>query len=350
MTPVSVVIPLYNKAASIARAIGSVLDQLHADDELIVIDDGSTDGSARVAARELGGSIGQVVDTTGEAQETLREELDGVRVRLLHQSNSGVAVARNRGVEAARHEHVAFLDADDRWCEGARAAFAELLKRWPQAWGYSLGHSRADPQTVAEDLLPVPAGLGCPQRLAGAHLIRHYARYPGLISASSVILRSSVLKEIGGFPELATNGEDVAVWLAVALAGGSFAVDPKPYVAVERAVNGPLPPLRRQRLPEHLARYCAPEALELLPEDEKQAMRFLLHRNGLRHVAGNILRGSREDGWVVARRLAQLGPVSFSVAALVCLMPRWALQAAYRQRQRRMSRAYVLVKSQRTPG
>jgi glycosyltransferase involved in cell wall biosynthesis len=89
---VSVVIPLYNKAPYIQRALGSVLGQTFHDFDVIVVDDGSTDGSANI--------VRQCTDS---------------RVRLISQKNAGPGAARNRGIREVKTELVAFLDADDEW-------------------------------------------------------------------------------------------------------------------------------------------------------------------------------------------------------------------------------------------
>lgn len=94
---VSVIMPVFNACASLDQAIGSVLAQSFRDFELIVIDDGSTDGSASLA------------DDYALADS---------RVVVIHQPNQGVAVARNRGLQVATGELVAFLDADDWWHPG----------------------------------------------------------------------------------------------------------------------------------------------------------------------------------------------------------------------------------------
>ncbi|MBA2734775.1 MAG: glycosyltransferase [Acidobacteria bacterium] len=88
---VSVIIPNYNYARYLSQTINSVLAQLYPNIEIIVIDDGSTDGS----------------------QAVLREY--GERIRWFQQGNEGVSMARNRGVQESRGEMVAFLDADDVW-------------------------------------------------------------------------------------------------------------------------------------------------------------------------------------------------------------------------------------------
>src|ERR1019366_10028396 len=89
---VSVVIPTYNRAAAVPRAIESVLAQTVTGLEVIVVDDGSSDGTGQI----LG-------------------EMFGDRIRYYAQANHGVSVARNKGVEEARGEWIAFLDSDDLW-------------------------------------------------------------------------------------------------------------------------------------------------------------------------------------------------------------------------------------------
>ena len=89
---ISVVIPTYNRAALVKRAVQSVLAQTYRDVELIVVDDGSTDNTAEVIA-----------------------ELDDPRIRYVYQKNSGACVARNNGIEHACGDYIAFHDSDDIW-------------------------------------------------------------------------------------------------------------------------------------------------------------------------------------------------------------------------------------------
>lgn len=104
MTPrFSVVIPAFNSAATLARAIESVLAQSWPADEIIVVDDGSGDGSAAIAGRF------------------------GAPVRLIRQKNSGVSVARNAGAAAARGDWLAFLDADDWYAPDRLRLHAEWI-------------------------------------------------------------------------------------------------------------------------------------------------------------------------------------------------------------------------------
>src|SRR5512135_2377456 len=89
---VSAVIPTFNRLGYIRRAIDSVLAQTVPVDEVLVVDDGSTDGTAEALAAEYGAGV-----------------------RIVKQANTGVSGARRRGVREARGEWIAFLDSDDEW-------------------------------------------------------------------------------------------------------------------------------------------------------------------------------------------------------------------------------------------
>ena len=123
---ISVIIPAYNVADFVREAVHSALAQTRADIEVIVVDDGSTDGSA---------------DTLGD--------LDDPRLRVIRESHGGSAAARNAGLRLASGELVAFLDADDRWAPQnleRQSAFLENHPEVDMTFGHSLvvdeaGHS-----------------------------------------------------------------------------------------------------------------------------------------------------------------------------------------------------------------
>lgn len=183
---VTVVIPCFNGEGYLAEALASVLAQTHADLEVIVVDDGSTDGSLAIAR------------STGDP-----------RVRVVVQANAGVAAARNRGVAEARGEYVAFLDQDDLWLPPKLELQLVLLGRSPE-----VGLVYSDCLLIAED---------------GAELGRWSARYPllrgrvferlivdSVVAISTVLLPRAIFERVGGFRPSFRYVEDLDLILRVA--------------------------------------------------------------------------------------------------------------------------------------
>lgn len=107
---ISVIIPVYNKVQYLRQCVDSVLAQTFRNYEIILVDDGSTDGSSAIC----------------DCYENSNEN-ESIRVRVIHQENAGVSAARNRGMEAAQGEYISFVDADD-WVEpGFLQAFVDAI-------------------------------------------------------------------------------------------------------------------------------------------------------------------------------------------------------------------------------
>ncbi len=197
MSRVSVVIPLYNKASTILAAVASVRAQTVTDWELIVVDDGSTDGGL-----------------------ALVEALGDPRIRCLRQANAGVAAARNTGLHAATTEYVALLDADDHWRSTHLARLQQLRERFSTAVLYSGACSYIGMAGRVYD--PVLS----PQRLSaadGLSIIEDYFQeahdYHLPFQSSSVMLRRDVALAVGGFMPGVKAGEDLLMWARMACAG-----------------------------------------------------------------------------------------------------------------------------------
>jgi glycosyltransferase involved in cell wall biosynthesis len=170
---IRVVIPLYNKSGFIKRALSSVLKQTFSNFEVIVVNDGSTDGSYEAA-----------------------KEIKDNRIKVINQNNFGVSVARNNGVKHSRTPLVAFIDADDSWHTDFLLTVLRLNKRYPHAGAF------ATPSYPWEGLIPnyFKSALG-----------------QAPIFSSAVAVSKSALLDIGGFPPGVTLGEDGDTWLRLAL-------------------------------------------------------------------------------------------------------------------------------------
>ena len=204
---ISVIIPLYNKASCVARALNSVLSQTYTDFELIVVDDGSTDGSAEI--------VRQYVDP---------------RIRLVVQENSGPGAARNRGLREAQAEFVAFLDADDEWLP----IFLEENTRTFERYGSQASIVCADSLNAetGEILLPPSQRAGLREGVCRvtpdmpwqhAMAMLHYLQWWKTLS------RAECLQKWGGFfdRERCTLGEDM--WLSfIVVLNEPIAVSLKP--------------------------------------------------------------------------------------------------------------------------
>jgi glycosyltransferase involved in cell wall biosynthesis len=202
----SIVIPLYNKRGQIRRAIDSVLGQSIKDFELIVVDDGSTDG---------GGDV-------------VREVRDP-RLRLVSQPNAGVSVARNRGAAEATSDVVAFLDADDAWDPDFLETIASLRCQFPDAavWGTAyrfLRRSGVEESPRYHGALPAGDAGGLIDYFAGN-------RGNSPLVASSVAIRKDALAQVGGFPVGLAYSEDHDTWLRLALRF-PVAWSPRPKVLI----------------------------------------------------------------------------------------------------------------------
>jgi glycosyltransferase involved in cell wall biosynthesis len=247
---VSVVIPLYNKAPYLGRTLRSIQAQTFTDFEVIVVDDGSTDGGGRLVT-----------------------ELDDPRFRLILQENGGPGRARNRGLGAASGTYVTFLDADDEWLPEFLRTSIGLMERHGTDlaavcqgyFEYPSGRSR-EPLWRRRGLVP---GL-C--RLVPDTPARQAVSLLAYISPWSTVLRTEVVRRWGGFFDRykCLYGEDAFLWLKVLL-NETIYVNLEPLVcyhreasALTRNLGGPHPIEPFLTDPEGVAAACPPELSDLL--------------------------------------------------------------------------------------
>ena len=204
ISEISVVIPLYNKAAEIERTLRSVLEQSVQPREIIVVDDGSTDGS-------------------GEIVERVASPL----VRLVRQQNAGVSAARNLAISLASGRWVALLDGDDRWCEDYLLTMAQLIEQYPEcgAYGSAFYVDNGDKLVVADT----------PQSCGVVNFFEESMRRYVLIPSAAILSRDLVV-ELGGFPEGMRMGEDQYLWTKIARVA-DVAFSPEPKAIYSRAAS-----------------------------------------------------------------------------------------------------------------
>lgn len=188
----SVVIPLYNKERQIAGTLRSVFAQTCADYEIIVVDDGSTDGSAAVV-----------------------ESLHDPRIRLIRQANAGVSAARNLGIAEARGEYIALLDADDEWRPEYLATIADLIRRYPQCDVFATNYSHVDSngKTFPTILRKLPFD-GDDGILYNYFEVASVSSPP--ICSICITARKEAFQSVGGFPLGIKSGEDLLTWARLA--------------------------------------------------------------------------------------------------------------------------------------
>lgn len=188
----SVIIPLYNKAPYVRKTVESVLRQTFDDYELVIIDNGSNDGSSEIVA-----------------------SFTDPRIRIVRlEENVGVSNARNKGVELSTAPYITFLDADDWWEPTFLEEMARLIERHPDAGIYGTGYyivkngkKRVAPIGVDEDFLE-----------GEINYCRVYAKTLCMpLTSITVSMPRAVFDEMGGFKPHLKLGEDFDLWVRIAL-------------------------------------------------------------------------------------------------------------------------------------
>lgn len=192
---ISVVIPLYNKEQSIASTLQTVLNQTYQDFEIVIVDDGSTDHSVEEVTKVL-----------------------NPRIRLIHQENAGVSAARNRGIEEAKGEYIAFLDADDEWKSDYLKTQYELTQKYPECSVFACNYEFKDSQgKVTPTIIRKIPFKGEDGILSNYFEVASCSHPP--ICSISIMVKKNAIQSIGGFPIGIKSGEDLLTWARLAVNG-----------------------------------------------------------------------------------------------------------------------------------
>ncbi len=309
----SVVIPLFNKARFVRGAVASALDQDLSPVEVIVVDDGSTDG-------------GLALLTPWETDP---------RLRLVRQANRGVSAARNLGIGLAQGDWVAFLDADDQWHPAFLATLAQAHRRCPQADLLATGFRLTQDRQVPLAPWTVPARRG--QIEVIDDLRRRWLRHAPLCT-SSVAVRAARLRSMSPcFYEGESYGEDLDMWFRLADQAPVAAVEGA-YTAVRGGVTGALSFAARRRMPPFLERmreqalagklppqHCA-SALWFVAQTQTTLAREALAEGRRREALGWLAQASR--GWRLRRWWVTLALALLMPSPVADRWQRWRLRGA----------------------
>lgn len=200
---ITVVIPLYNKESSIARALDSVLVQTYQDFEVVVVDDGSADDGAAIVERYA-----------------------DPRIRLIRQANAGVSAARNKGIAEAKGEYVAFLDADDEWMPEFLAEIVELQQEFPECKAQATTYvqcQNGEKKNIVLNRLPFTGEHGV---LTNYFEVATHSNPP--VCSICVCIERALLQALGAFPIGIKSGEDLLTWARIAT-HTHWAYSLKPY-------------------------------------------------------------------------------------------------------------------------
>lgn len=191
----SVVIPLYNKAVYVAKAIGSVLAQTFTDFELVIVDDGSSDDSAEIALKAIEGRN---------------------NCRLIRQVNAGASMARNNGVAVSQGDFLCFLDADDWWEPTFLEEMDKLIMEFPGAGIYGTSYTIINETRHKTRVASVGVDKGFLKGYINYCQVYAKTMYMPLWTGAVCIPRC-VFEEMKGFPQGIKLGEDFLLWIRIAL-------------------------------------------------------------------------------------------------------------------------------------
>lgn len=284
MSGISVVIPTYNCERFIGQAIDSALGQTLPPDEIIVVDDGSTD----------------------KTEAVVRAYADGVR--YIKKPNSGYpSITRNVGIEAAASDYIAFLDADDVWRPAKLAEQMDVFSRDPNV---AMVYCDREPIDEAGELL-TEVHLAQPCTIERGRIVETDEYWPDVlcqvflqcfIQTSTVIVRKPVLDAVGRFDSDLLFVEEADLWMRIA---HSHRVERLPAVLSSyRVLSSSLSATRRERMLQDVTTLCA-KTRKLVADDPKRS-RFVRQATRLVMASALVTTAYAPSGMSRFRRFALL--------------------------------------------
>lgn len=194
---ITVVIPLYNKAHTIVDTMDSIVRQSRSADEVVIVDDGSSDDSVACVENYI-------------LQHSNDDSYDWASIKVIRQNNQGVSAARNSGISSANGNYIAFLDADDAWLP----QYLEQIERlYHQSGGCPVLATAYQYELAGNEYKQARYRFGGNSRNYFAMVARGDLPF----NASSVCIAKDLLLELQGFPLGQRMGEDQELWQRAAL-------------------------------------------------------------------------------------------------------------------------------------
>ena len=274
---ISVVIPSYNRAQHIEKAIDSVFEQKMENIEIILVDDGSTDNTREIIQKKYGD-----------------------RVRYFYQENQGSPGARNTGIKNARGDYVAFLDSDDYWRPDKLERQLALINEHPE---YGLVASRCAKIQYAGNLKKSNRPLSYQGRRGKSGWVLKDLFEKNFIRTSSVMIRKDCFDSVGLFDEELLQTQDYDLWLRMAAEYPVGFINEALTVYVDNP-NG-------ISIDSLIGRLYRLRALEKDYLKKKISVKRYNHRMAKNYnVIGRhyLQRGDREKGLVYLKKAQQLAP------------------------------------------
>jgi glycosyltransferase involved in cell wall biosynthesis len=185
----SVIIPLYNKENFIVNTLQSVLQQSFTDFEVIVVNDGSTDGSAEKI-----------------------QQFNDPRIRYFIKENEGVSAARNHGITVALSDYITFIDADDYWYPDFLQQMSRNISRFPE---HKIFAAAIEIET-SKNIIPAQYSI---EKTGECEIVNYFdaSSKTTAICTSCAVFHRSIFEEIGNFDTKIKSGQDTDLWIRMGL-------------------------------------------------------------------------------------------------------------------------------------
>lgn len=300
----SIIIPLYNKVDYIERALNSVINQTYKHFDIIVVNDGSKDGSLELVYAKFKESV-----------------------ILINQENLGVSAARNNGVAKATGDYICFLDADDEWKPFFLAEIYSLIQSFPRHFIFSVRH-----EMVTEEGFCIQPKSSLPKNFTGSvdNMIDAYRASSCILSASSVCVEKQFFNQLGGFPVSKHHGEDVYLWLLYGMHTELAYSDKIGCCYYKNASSNSYDSIAKDVLPYHFSYYLSalkqPVVNENIARNKSSLIKFML-KDALLHIAYLKSQKKHRLAFNHARLLYAQNKAIGGLCLLVTLFPRFIINA-----------------------